>query len=168
MHPDTLWQWEFSDKIGLNIRNMRQNGGGDMEVQKEVLISFLHVVYCFCLWSEIRFWFVHTGIWNYSTILRGNFCSFLMNELMLVRFLGVLAHTRYHFSPEMSMGFRSGLWDCHSTTFTQLSLSHFVTTSEVCLQSLSCWKAPFTTKFYLSDRWGYWGLEVYFIISLSI
>lgn len=39
---------------------------------------------------------------------------------------------------KFSMGSRSGLCDDHSSTFTLLSLSNFVTTLEECLRSILC------------------------------
>ena len=45
------------------------------------------------------------------------------------------------------MGLRSGLCDGHSNTLTLLSLSHFATTLEVCLGSLSLWKTHLRPSF---------------------
>ena len=58
-----------------------------------------------------------------------------------VRFVGLLARTRFFSSAHtLSIRLRSGLCDGHSNTLTLLSLSHFATTLEVCLGSLSIWK----------------------------
>ena len=47
---------------------------------------------------------------------------------------------------------RSGFCDAHSNTFTLLSLSHFATTLEVCLGSLSIWKTHLRPSFnFLTD-----------------
>ena len=53
----------------------------------------------------------------------------------------------------MSLGLRSGLCDGHSNTLTLLSLSHFATTLEVSLGSLSIWKTylrPSLTSWLMS------------------
>ena len=51
-----------------------------------------------------------------------------------------------------SIGLRSGLCDGHSNTLTLLSLSHFATTLEVCLGSLSIWKTHLRPSFnFLTD-----------------
>uniref|UniRef100_A0A4W5P8T2 Aldehyde dehydrogenase 16 family, member A1 n=1 Tax=Hucho hucho TaxID=62062 RepID=A0A4W5P8T2_9TELE len=56
-------------------------------------------------------------------------------------FVGLLARTCFFSSAHtFSMGLRSGLCDGHSNTLTLLSFSHFATTLEVCLGSLSIWK----------------------------
>ena len=58
-----------------------------------------------------------------------------------VRFVGLLDHMRFFSSAHnFSIGLRSGLSDGRSNTLTLLSLSHFATTLEVCLGSLSIWK----------------------------
>ena len=70
-----------------------------------------------------------------------------------VRFVGLLARTCFFSSAhKFSMGLRSGLCYGHSNTSTLLSLSHFVTTLEVCLGSLSIWKTNLRPSFnFLTD-----------------
>ena len=48
-----------------------------------------------------------------------------------------------------SIRLRSGLCDGHSNTLTLLSLTHFATTLEVCLGSLSIWKTHLRPSFNL-------------------
>ena len=71
-----------------------------------------------------------------------------------VRFVGLLAHTCFFSSAhKCSIGLRSGLCDGHSNTLTLLSLSHFATTLEVCLQSLSIWKTHLRPSFNILMSW---------------
>ncbi|CDQ61651.1 unnamed protein product [Oncorhynchus mykiss] len=84
------------------------------------------------------------------TISWVNFGTFLLTELasLLAQAFSVL--------PKFSIGLRSGLCDGHSNTLTLLSLSHFATTLEVCLGSLSIWKTHLRPSFnFLTDvlRW---------------
>ena len=63
-------------------------------------------------------------------------------------FVGLLARTRFFSSAHtFSIGLKSGLCDGHSSTLTLLSLSHFATTLEVCLGSLSIWKTRLRPSF---------------------
>ena len=58
-----------------------------------------------------------------------------------VRFIGLLARRHFFSSAhKFSIGLRTGFRDSHSNTLTLLSLSHFATTLEVCLGSLSIWR----------------------------
>ncbi|CDQ60252.1 unnamed protein product [Oncorhynchus mykiss] len=68
-------------------------------------------------------------------------------------FVGLLSRTRFFSSAhKCSIGLRSGLCDGHSNTLTLLSLSHFATTLEVCLASLSIWKTHLRPSFnFLTD-----------------
>uniref|UniRef100_A0A4W5MQY3 Leishmanolysin-like peptidase n=1 Tax=Hucho hucho TaxID=62062 RepID=A0A4W5MQY3_9TELE len=68
-------------------------------------------------------------------------------------FVGLHARTRFFSSAHtFSIGLRSGLCDGHSNTLTLLSLSHFATTLEVCLGSLSIWKTHLRPSFnFLTD-----------------
>ena len=71
-----------------------------------------------------------------------------------VRFVGLLARTHYFSSTHtFSIGLRSGLCDDgHSNTLTLLSLSHFSTTLQICLGSLSIWKTHLRPSFnFLTD-----------------
>ena len=71
-----------------------------------------------------------------------------------VRFVGLLAHTCFFSSAHtFSIGLRSGLRDGHSNTLTLLSLSHFATTLEVRLGSLSIWKTHLRPSFNFLTSW---------------
>ena len=71
-----------------------------------------------------------------------------------VRFVGRLARTHFFSSAHnFSMGLRSGLCDGHSNTLTLLSLSHFATTLDVCLVSLSIWKTHLRPSFNFLPDW---------------
>lgn len=143
-----------------------------MTVQKICLYSFhffLHVV-CFCLLALQ---------WNmvYSQRHHKHHSNTLL-EFFLVSLEGtgvnqsaILVHTHFFSSVRKhSMGFRSGLCDCHSKTFTSLALSHIVTTLEVCLGSVSCCKTHLRPRFtFLTDKvvkvllmsWGFISLFLY-------
>ena len=68
-------------------------------------------------------------------------------------FIGLLARTHFFSSAhKCSIGLRLGLCDGHANTLTLLSLSHFATTLEVCLGSLSIWKPHLRPSFnFLTD-----------------
>uniref|UniRef100_A0A8C7FSD7 FACT complex subunit SSRP1 n=1 Tax=Oncorhynchus kisutch TaxID=8019 RepID=A0A8C7FSD7_ONCKI len=70
-----------------------------------------------------------------------------------IRLVGILARTCFFSSAhKFSIGFRSGLCDGHPNILTLLSLSHFDTTLEVCLGSLSSWKTHLRPNFnFLTD-----------------
>ena len=57
------------------------------------------------------------------------------------------SHTLFQFYHTFSIGLRSGLCYGHSNTLTLLSFSHFATTLEVCLGSLSIWKTHLRPSF---------------------
>ena len=89
-----------------------------------------------------------------------NICPHVQLQTVLRLFLGqfwssgfFLAHTRFFSSAHtFSIGLRSGLRDGHSNTLTLMSLSHFATTLEVCLGSLSIWKVHLQPSFnFLTD-----------------
>ena len=65
-----------------------------------------------------------------------------------MRFVGLLARTRFFSSSrKFYMGLKSELCDGHSNTLTFLCLSHFATTLEVGLGSLSIWKTHLRPSF---------------------
>ncbi|CDQ85019.1 unnamed protein product [Oncorhynchus mykiss] len=86
-----------------------------------------------------------------GAITEGKFITNLFKECEM--FVGLLARTHFFSSAhDFSMGLRLGLCDGHSNTLILLSLSHFATTLEVCLGSLSIWKTHLRPSFnFLTD-----------------
>ena len=70
-----------------------------------------------------------------------NFGPFFLTELMYLSQVcrPPCSHALFQFCHKFSIGLRTGLCG-HSDTLTLLSLSHFATTLEVCLGSMSIWK----------------------------
>jgi hypothetical protein len=90
------------------------------------------------------------AFYKLPTISWVNFGPFLLTELVQLRQVcsPPCSHTLFQFCPQIFCRIevrtlRSG----HSNTLTLLSLSHFSTTLEVCLGSLSIWKTHLRSSF---------------------
>ena len=88
----------------------------------------------------------HKSSWEWSnkffTTGFGNVLPFLhADPLNSVRLGGERWWTAiFRFLQRCSIGFKSGLWLCHSRTFTELFWNHSFVILAVCLGLLACWK----------------------------